>query len=230
MNKYLSLILVLFTAVCISGCGVKYARPDRCVCGTVAAAPAQEEEEAPAQEAQPLSDELAAALSDEAPVPPEPLEGVKPNNDDDEMSPEMLAALSDSDKIKQAIESAETNENNEIKIDFEKIADKGLFDFNSDVISKNSYEGLDAVVEFMSNHPGTTLKVEGHTDSIGNAEYNQNLSERRANSVKKYLVNKGIDGSRITTEGFGASKPIASNKTKEGRAQNRRTEMIFKIK
>ncbi len=227
MNKYLSLLLILFAAVCISGCGVKYARPDRCVCGSVEA-PAQEEE-APVSEEQPLSDELAAALSDEAPVP-EPLEGVKPNNDDREMSPEMVAALSDSDKIKHAIEHAETNENNEIKIDFEKIADKGLYEVNSAVISKKSYEGLNAVADFMKRHSDVTLRVEGHTDSTGKADYNQQLSERRAKSVKKYLVNKGVDASRITTKGFGESKPIADNSTKAGRAQNRRTEMIFKMK
>ena len=228
MNKYLSLILVLFVAVCISGCGSKYARPDRCVCGSVEAAPVQEEEEAPVQEAEPLSDELAAALSDEAPVP-EPIEGVKPDNDG-EMSPEMMAALSDSAKITNTLENAEVNENNELKIDFEKIADKGLFDVNSAKISKNSYEGLDAVADFMKRHSDVTLRVEGHTDSTGKVAYNQELSERRASSVKKYLVDKGVDGSRITTKGFGASKPIADNSTKEGRAQNRRTEMIFKMK
>ncbi len=228
MNKCLNLLLILFVAVLISGCGTKYARPDRCVCEEVASAGQEEQAQEPAEEASQLSDEMAAALSDEAPVP-EPLEGIKPDNNR-EMSDEMATALSDSAIIAQALENAEENENNEIKIDFEKIAKKGLFDFNSDVISKDSYEGLDAVAEFLNAHPYVTLKVEGHTDSIGNAKYNQNLSERRAESVKKYLVKKGIDANRITTEGAGASKPIADNSTAEGRAQNRRTEMIFKMK
>lgn len=227
MNKYLSLLLMLFAAVCLSACGTKYARPDRCVCDNVAAI-AEEVEEAPVQEEVPVSDELSAALSDEAPVP-EPLEGIKPNNDG-EMSNEMAAALSDSAVITNALENAEANENNEIKIDFEKIADKGLYDVNSAVISKNSYEGLDAVADFMKRHSDVTLRVEGHTDSTGKADYNQQLSEKRANAVKKYLVDKGVEDSRITTKGFGASKPIADNSTKEGRAQNRRTEMIFKMK
>ena len=65
----------------------------------------------------------------------------------------------------------------------------------------------------------------GHTDSIGTDAYNQKLSERRAASVKAYLVSKGIDPNRIYTEGKGKKNPIASNKTKEGRAQNRRVEI-----
>lgn len=228
MKKYLSLLLMLFFAVCISACGTKYARPDRCVCE--APAPAiEEEDEQPVQEEEPISDELAAALSEEGTPEPEPIEGIKPD-ENRELSPEMIAALSDSDKVKYAIENAKANENNEIKIDFEKIADRGLYDVNSAVISKNSYEGLDAVADFMKRHSDTTLRVEGHTDSTGKADYNQQLSEQRANSVKKYLVNKGVEASRITTKGFGATKPIADNFTKEGRAQNRRTEMIFKIK
>ena len=199
------------------------------MCADVSAAAQEETEQDSAEEAPQLSDELAAALSNEAPVPPEPLEGIKPDNSE-EMSNEMAIALSDSAKITNALENAEVNENNEIKIDFEKIAKKGLFDFNSDVISKDSYEGLDAVAEFLKTHSDVTLKVEGHTDSIGKASYNQELSERRAKSVKKYLVNKGVSQDRITTEGAGASKPIADNSTAEGRAQNRRTEMIFKMK
>jgi OOP family OmpA-OmpF porin len=67
--------------------------------------------------------------------------------------------------------------------------------------------------------------AEGHTDSIGSDAYNQKLSEQRAESVRRYLVNGGIEAGRISTEGFGESRPVASNQTADGRAQNRRVEL-----
>jgi Outer membrane protein and related peptidoglycan-associated (lipo)proteins len=68
----------------------------------------------------------------------------------------------------------------------------------------------------------------GHTDSIGTEAYNQKLSERRANAVKAYLVSKGVPASKITTLGKGETQPVATNKTKEGRAKNRRVDVEFK--
>jgi len=67
--------------------------------------------------------------------------------------------------------------------------------------------------------------LSGHTDSVGTEAYNQGLSERRVASVKAYIVKKGIDGGRVSGQGFGESKPIADNKTREGRAKNRRVEI-----
>jgi outer membrane protein OmpA-like peptidoglycan-associated protein len=67
--------------------------------------------------------------------------------------------------------------------------------------------------------------AEGHTDAIGSDAYNQSLSERRAEAVRRYLINGGITPERIRTEGFGESRPVASNETDEGRAQNRRVEL-----
>jgi OOP family OmpA-OmpF porin len=69
------------------------------------------------------------------------------------------------------------------------------------------------------------VRVEGHTDSIGTQRYNQKLSERRADAVKAYLVQQGLSPAVIVTESFGEDKPIATNKTREGRAQNRRVEV-----
>lgn len=100
-----------------------------------------------------------------------------------------------------------------------------LFDFDKSVIKPEGRARLDDLV---SKIGGINLEVViaiGHTDSIGSVAYNQKLSVRRAESVKAYLVSKGIPANRIYTEGKGESQPVASNKTKEGRAKNRRVEI-----
>ena len=114
-------------------------------------------------------------------------------------------------------------------IDLEKITKQSLFDFDSDKIKEENYSGLNIVANFLKENPNVSVKVEGHTDNIGSKEYNQNLSERRAKAVANYLIENGADAGRVTTEGFGFSKPIASNDTAEGRAQNRRTELKFTV-
>jgi OOP family OmpA-OmpF porin len=77
----------------------------------------------------------------------------------------------------------------------------------------------------MNENRDKGVELEGHTDSIGTEQYNQGLSERRAASVRDYLQKKGVDSGRITSRGFGESKPIADNKTRDGRAKNRRVEI-----
>lgn len=99
------------------------------------------------------------------------------------------------------------------------------FDFNSSEIRPDSRPVLDQAARILNEHPGVTVRVEGHTDAIGGAEYNEALSVRRAESVYRYLVNQGVDPERFTIEGFGKSRPIASNATEAGRAQNRRVEL-----
>ena len=88
-----------------------------------------------------------------------------------------------------------------------------------------SYKSLKEVAQVLKDNPTFKIDIEGHTDSTGSAEKNHVLSHDRANSVKAYLVSKGIDESRMTTQGFGPDKPIAPNKTAAGRAKNRRVEM-----
>ena len=132
-------------------------------------------------------------------------------------------------EIKQAIQEAVKEEKKEFTIDLEKLSKQSLFEFNSDKIAEDNYAGLNVVADFLKETPNVTVKVEGHTDNIGSQEYNQKLSERRAKSVANYLIEKGVSSDRVTTEGFGFSKPVASNKTAEGRAKNRRTEMKFTI-
>ena len=84
---------------------------------------------------------------------------------------------------------------------------------------------LDAIKEILKNYPNAVFSVEGHTDSDGSNAYNQKLSEDRANAVKAALVNRGIKADNLSTVGFGETKPVATNKTKAGKASNRRTEV-----
>ena len=81
----------------------------------------------------------------------------------------------------------------------------------------------------MKTYPDTTVEIEGHTDNVGSEAYNLDLSKRRAESVKNYLVeNLGIDPARLSAAGYGFSRPIADNNTREGRAQNRRVVATVK--
>jgi len=100
-----------------------------------------------------------------------------------------------------------------------------LFDFDKSVVKPEGKSKLD---DLAAKIRGTNLEVViaiGHTDSIGTDEYNQKLSVRRAESVKAYLVSKGIEANRVYTEGKGEKQPVADNKTREGRAKNRRVEL-----
>ena len=100
-----------------------------------------------------------------------------------------------------------------------------FFDFDKDTLKPEGRQVLDQVAAQVDTLNLETLIAVGHTDSIGSDQYNQGLSERRANSVKNYLVSRGIAADRIYTEGKGESSPVASNATREGRAQNRRVEI-----
>lgn len=98
------------------------------------------------------------------------------------------------------------------------------FETNSSVIN-NSYDSkIKKFADFMKAFPSVKAKIDAHTDSVGSDAYNQKLSERRASSAAKALEAYGVDGNRINAEGFGETKPKASNATKEGRAENRRVE------
>ncbi|MCF8346937.1 MAG: OmpA family protein, partial [Bacteroidales bacterium] len=89
---------------------------------------------------------------------------------------------------------------------------------------------LDKVLEFMKLNQGVGVEISGHTDNTGTAEYNKELSHKRAQEVVKYLISKGIDQSRLTARGYGDTVPVANNATEEGRAKNRRTELkILKV-
>ena len=86
---------------------------------------------------------------------------------------------------------------------------------------------LDSVAIILKEYSDTTITVIGHTDSVGDEAYNQGLSEQRAQSVASYLRSQGVVGQRFNVMGYGEQSPIASNSTKEGRAQNRRVEITL---
>lgn len=100
------------------------------------------------------------------------------------------------------------------------------FDFNSDVIRPESKSVIDQVAAMLKDKADMKLLIEGHTDSIGGEKFNQELSDRRANAVKRALVATGIDAARLRTVGKGMSTPISSNESEVGRAQNRRVELV----
>lgn len=104
------------------------------------------------------------------------------------------------------------------------------FDFDSSKLKHTADKQLDEVVDFAVKYPDANLAVTGYTDSTGSKKYNLKLSERRAESVKAYLVKKGVAADRISTKGDGEANPVASNKTNEGRAQNRRVEITSVVR
>ncbi|MBI4791372.1 MAG: OmpA family protein, partial [Deltaproteobacteria bacterium] len=105
---------------------------------------------------------------------------------------------------------------------------KVLFDFDKDNVLPREQDELDEFAAFMKAHPQTTAVLEGHTDNYGSEAYNNKLSMRRAESVKKYLVKKfNIDPARLTTKGYGFSRPLATNKTVDGRQENRRVVAVI---
>jgi outer membrane protein OmpA-like peptidoglycan-associated protein len=99
------------------------------------------------------------------------------------------------------------------------------FQTSSSDINANFYNVLNSVVLVLKEYNKTLIDVMGHTDSTGSDAINQPLSERRAANVGQYLISQGIDARRVATQGFGKSRPVASNDTPEGRSQNRRVEL-----
>lgn len=102
------------------------------------------------------------------------------------------------------------------------------FDVNSDILRMEAYPELDKLADMLKVHPKARARIEGHTDNTGSADYNQGLSERRAMSVYRYLVIRGISPERLSYIGYGYSRPVATNSTPEGRRLNRRVEISVK--
>ncbi|WP_111641829.1 OmpA family protein [Marinimicrobium alkaliphilum] len=102
-----------------------------------------------------------------------------------------------------------------------------LFATGSAELQDGTNRNLDRLVSFLNEHPERRIQIEGHTDSVGSAAFNQTLSLQRAQSVRDYLTQQGIASRRISTSGIGMEQPVASNDTTAGRQQNRRVEIII---
>lgn len=101
-----------------------------------------------------------------------------------------------------------------------------LFPFDSAELQAGSQRSLDRLAQYLQAHPGHNVLIEGHTDSIGDTSYNQDLSERRAETVSQALRQRGVDPSRVRIAGLGENFPVADNSTQAGRSENRRVEVV----
>lgn len=105
---------------------------------------------------------------------------------------------------------------------------KGVhFDFDKDTLRPDAIAILNDAAALLNEHERVVVEVAGHTDSVGSDQYNQGLSERRANRVRDYLASKGVRASRLSARGYGESRPVSTNDTSEGRADNRRVELVI---
>jgi outer membrane protein OmpA-like peptidoglycan-associated protein len=108
-----------------------------------------------------------------------------------------------------------------------KIVTHGIhFDVNSATVKPESMGTINQIAKLLKNNPELKFEIDGHTDSTGDASKNMTLSQQRAEAVQQLLVSQGVDASRLSAKGYGASKPMASNDTPEGQAQNRRVEFV----
>lgn len=105
-----------------------------------------------------------------------------------------------------------------------------LFDVDSALLAGSARSTLDQVAYVVLEHKKTALVVQGHTDSTGSEQHNQNLSERRATAVRNYLIGRGVDSGRITAVGYGEGFPVASNASESGRRLNRRVDILLKAR
>jgi len=122
-----------------------------------------------------------------------------------------------------AIPGAKTERvGDEIRVTWESAI---LFDFDSAMLKLDSQSNLKQMAEVLNKYPDTDLVIAGHTDDKGADEYNQKLSERRAMSVRQYLVDAGVAPTRLSTVGYGESRPVAANDSELGRSENRRVEI-----
>ncbi len=101
-----------------------------------------------------------------------------------------------------------------------------FFDFNKSDLKPKSFFELDKLYSLLNENPEVKILIGGHTDNVGSEEYNLELSEQRARVVFQYLIDKGISSARLEYKGFGSTNPITINNTEQGRAKNRRTEIM----
>jgi outer membrane protein OmpA-like peptidoglycan-associated protein len=146
-------------------------------------------------------------------------------------------AAQEADRLREQAESEKTRLRQELREQFNRVLEtrdsaRGLivnmsdvlFDFNKYTLRSGAREKLAKIAGIALAHPGLKFEIEGHTDSVGSDQYNQTLSERRAEAVREYLAQQGL--SSLTARGYGESQPVASNDNAAGRQQNRRVELV----
>jgi len=139
----------------------------------------------------------------------------------DKQKQELESVLPDNTQVELIEEEGETPA---LKVTF----DSGiLFATNSSTVSDASKSALRNFAQNLEKNPDTDLKIVGHTDNTGQVDYNQTLSEKRAKSVYSYLIEQGVSSRRMVFEGKGIHQPVASNSTVDGRAKNRRVEILI---
>lgn len=138
-----------------------------------------------------------------------------------------LVKLKGCPEVKKAEEPVKAQLNKEEEEIVNKVFSNLEFENNKAKIKETSFPALDALYELLNKKPNFKLQVSGYTDNVGSDKVNKRLSKDRAMAVKNYLMDKGIVADRVKAEGFGKAKPIADNKTAEGRAKNRRVEFLI---
>lgn len=156
---------------------------------------------------------VAAGASALRPAPAAARNKDIPYVDTRDAPPEPIGMKDPQEELKEILRKVESGELPKIN-----------FEFDSAKILLASYPTLDAITDLVLSNEKIHIRVIAHTDNIGTDEYNQDLSERRARSVKTYLCKKGVPPPSIRFRGLGSTQPIADNATEEGRAQNRRVE------
>ncbi|NCG20217.1 MAG: OmpA family protein [Rhodobacterales bacterium] len=160
---------------------------------------------------------------DGCPEPDNDLDGIFDVSDQCPMDPETANGYLDQDGCPDVAPSRVVVEKSKIKI-----ADKIFFETGKAVIEQVSFELLDEIAGVINDHPHITrIRIEGHTDSDGGDSYNQRLSQSRAEAVVEYMVKEGVERSRLEGVGYGEALPIDTNKTRQGKAKNRRVEFTI---
>ena len=161
-------------------------------------------------------DEVGVPEYQGCPIPDTDGDGILDDRDQCIEEPETVNQFEDSDGCPDELPEAVKQ--------FSGVIEGIFFDSNKATIKDRSGPKLDKAVKVLEEYPSLRLEIRGHTDSRGDADYNRDLSQRRADAVKQYLVEHGIDASRLETRGMGEDVPRESNNTKKGRAKNRRIE------
>ncbi len=153
------------------------------------------------------------------PIPDSDRDGILDPDDDCDQEPEVLNGFEDHDGCPDEIPEEIAK--------FSGVIRGIYFDTNKDVVKPKSEVVLTQALEVLAKFPEVRVEISGHTDSRGSREHNLDLSSRRAESVRAWLIERGIDGARLSTRGAGPDEPITSNKTRSGRASNRRIEFAL---